>query len=219
MRRSRRGRDGKKSPLTPGRIVLVVIIAAGIGGIYLVSSNGFGSTASSFPFPCLASEGTAIHIHPYLRIMINAQSVAVPANVGIGNSGTCFEPMHTHDTSGIIHIESSSTSAQYTLEQFFQIWNASYHTVTVNRTQHPIVFNSTDILGFRADASHKIVLLVDGKPSSDYGFLVLNSLAYCSAAPPIPPCYPTAVSDPYYGGQPYSSGTGHTIVVEYTTSG
>jgi hypothetical protein len=167
----------------------------------------------------LGNEGTAIHVHPYLRIMINAQNVAIPANVGIGNSGACFEPMHTHDASGIIHIESPNTSTQYTLSQFFQIWNVTYHTVTVDGTQHPIVFNSTDILGFKADASHKIVLLVDGKPSSDYGSLVLNSLAYCSAATTAPPCFPTAVGDPYYGGQQYSFGTGHTIVIEYTTSG
>lgn len=219
MRRSRRGRDGKKSQFTPGRIVLVVVIAVGIGAIYLFSSQGSGSTLPGFPFPCLGSEGTAIHIHPYLRIMINAQDVPIPADVGIRNSGACFEPMHTHDASGIIHIESPSTNTQYTLKQFFQIWNATYHTVTINGTQHPVVFNSTDILGFNADASHKIVLLVDGKPSTDYGSLVLNSLAYCSAATPIPPCYPTAVGDPYYGGQPYSFGTGHTIVIEYTTSG
>jgi hypothetical protein len=60
MSRSRRGRDGKKSPLTPGRNVLAVIIAAAIGGSYLVSSNGFGSTVSGFPFPCLETR-----VQPY----------------------------------------------------------------------------------------------------------------------------------------------------------
>jgi hypothetical protein len=145
--------------------------------------------------------------------VVNGQNVTVAADIGILNSGTCLEPVHTHDASGIIHIESPNANTQYTLAQFFQIWNATYHTVTVSGIPQPIAFNSTDILGFKADATHKVVLLVDGKPSSEYGSLVLNSLDYCSAATTGPPCSPTAVGDPYYGGQPYPFGTGHAIVI------
>lgn len=62
------------------------------------------------------------------------------------------------------------------------------------------------------------MLLVDGKPSTAFGSLVLNQLDYCSAASTGPPCYPTAVGDPYYNGQPYPYGTGHTIVIEYEST-
>jgi len=147
--------------------------------------------------------------------MINGQTITIPADVGI--SGSCLEPNHTHDASGILHVEAPGTSTQYTLGQFFQIWSATYHTVTVDGVKHPIIFNSTDILGFTADATHKVVLLVDGKPSSEYGALVLISLDYCSAATTGPPCS-TAVGDPAYGGQQYPFGTGHTVVVEYVAS-
>ena len=215
MRRSRR-RGGKK-PLTLGRVLLIVIIGTVVGLTYVVSLYGFGSNVPGFPFNCAGSEGTAIHIHPYLQIAVNGQNVAVPAGVGIARSGTCFEPIHTHDTSGVIHMESPNTSTQYTLSEFFQIWNATYSTVTINGANHPIIFNSTDILGFRADGNHKVVLLVDGIPSSAYGSLVLNSLDYCSASTTGPPCS-TAVGDPFYGGQQYPFGTGHTIVIEYTTT-
>ena len=214
--RRRRARSGKK-PLTLGRALLIVIIATGVGLAYLVSLYG-SSNVPGFPFPCAGSEGTAIHFHPYLQIVINGQNVAVPAGVGIVKSGTCFEPVHTHDESGVIHVESPNTSTQYTLSEFFQIWNATYHAVTINGVNHPIIFNSNDILGFGADANHKVVLLVDGTPSSEYGSLVLNSLDYCSSSTTGPPCSPTAVGTPYYGGQEYPFGTGHTIVIEYTTS-
>src|SRR5439155_4536378 len=110
-------------------------------------------------------------IHPYLSIFINGSNVTIPADIGI-TSG-CDEPLHTHDASGIIHLEASDANTQYTLGDFFQIWQASYGTISFNGTSHPITFNSTDILGFKADATHKIVLLVDGKPSTDYGSLVL----------------------------------------------
>ena len=135
------------------------------------------------------------------------------ANIGLSG---CDEPLHTHDTSGIIHVEAPANT-QYTLAGFFEVWKATYGTLSFNGTSHPITFNSTDILGFRADATHKVVVLVDGKPSTAYDSLV--SLDYCNAATTGPPCSPTAAGDPSYGGQAYPFGTGHTIVIEYVTSG
>ncbi len=211
---SRRSLRRRKRRLTLGRIILIVIIATGAGLAYLVSF-GLSAGQGNFPLPCAASVN--MHVHPYLQIMIEGQSITIPADIGI--SGSCLEPIHTHDASGILHLETPSTSTKYTLGQFFQIWSATYHTVTVNGLAQPIIFNSTDILGFKADATHKVVLLVDGKPSSEYGSLVLNTLDYCSAATTGPPCSPTAVGDPAYGGQQYPYGTGHTIVIEYEVSG
>ena len=129
--------------------------------------------------------------------------------------------MHTHDASGIIHIESPGNTS-YTLSEFFQIWNDTdhfHHSVMINGVSHPIVFSSTDILGFRADSTHRIVLLVDGQPSGEYQSLVLNTLDYCDKARQnVPPCYPTAGGDPAYEGIAYPYGTGHTIVIEYLST-
>jgi thiol-disulfide isomerase/thioredoxin len=175
---------------------------------------------SAFPFQCLSSEGTSIHVHPWLRIVINGQNITVPADVGIrtSGSGSCFEPMHAHDSSGIIHIESPNANTPYALDDFFNIWRASYGSVTINGNPHPIIFTSTNILGFRADSIHKIVVLVDGQPSSEYGSLILNQLDYCSASSASPPCYPTASGNPYWNGQQYPHGTGHTILIEYVNT-
>ena len=197
-----------------GRVLLVLMVAVAVGLGYLTYSYESGSI-SGFPLPC--SSSVNMHVHPYLRIVISGQNVTIPADVGVSSS--CLEPVHTHDASGILHVEAPDPSTDYTLGNFFQIWSSTYHTVTIDGTQHPIVFNSTDILGFKADATHKVVLLVDGKPSSEYNFLVLNTLDYCSAATTGPPCSPTAVGDPAYGGQQYPYGTGHTIVIEYEASG
>src|SRR5439155_12515816 len=122
--RRRRARSGKKR-LTLGRALLIVIIATGVGLAYLVSLYGSGSNVPGLPFPC-GSEGTVMHIRPYLQIVISGQNVAVPTGVGILRSGACFEPIHTHDTAGVIHVESTNTSTPYTLSEFFQIWNVTY---------------------------------------------------------------------------------------------
>jgi hypothetical protein len=191
---------------------VIIATVVGLGSlVYYAESVASGG----FPLPCATS--VSMHVHPYLQIIINGQNVTIPADVGISSS--CLEPIHTHDASGILHLETPGTSTNYTLGQFFQIWSATDHTVAVDGQARPIVFNSTDILGFKADATHKVVLLVDGKPSSEYASLVLNTLDYCSAATTGPPCSPTAVGDPAYGGQPYPYGTGHTIVIEYEASG
>ncbi len=223
------------SYIIPVVVIIIVITALFVYSYTLPKTSALSGPFGAYPFQCIGAEGTVMHIHPYLRIVINGQNITVPAAIGIVNpqnesvtvsgtqqekvavSGSCFEPMHTHDASGIIHIESPDSTTQYTLGDFFQIWNSTYGSISINGTSRPIVFNSTDIMGFQADATHKVVLLVDGIPSTGYGSLTLNTLAYCSAASVTPPCYPTAEGDPAYpGGYPY--GTGHTLEIEYVTN-
>ncbi len=165
---------GKKNRLTLGKALIIVILATVIGMGYVVAEYGFPSTPAGLPYPCSGSGSVALHVHPVLRIVISGQSVTIPADIGF--LGSCLEPVHTHDTSGTIHVESPNRSTQYTLGAFFQIWEVTYHTTNLGGASHPIVFNSTDILGFKADSGHKVVMLIDGVPSSEYGALVLNSL-------------------------------------------
>lgn len=130
--------------------------------------------------------------------------------------------MHTHDSSGLIHIESPDRT-NYTLGKFFETWNDTYHTINFGGAFRPIVFSSTNILGYTSDQTHRVLLLVDGKNSTAYDSLVLNQYDYCSStmAAHSSPCYPTDITaqgligDPYYGGQTYPYSTAHTIVISY----
>jgi hypothetical protein len=216
--RSRVAKSGRRRVrwITIAGVALVLIIGFGFLANYGLNSQQAGKFGK-FPFPCTGSTPLVIHIHPYLQIFINNQSVTIPADIGL--TSTCTEPMHTHDSSGIIHVE-SPTNTTYTLGDFFQIWKDTYGTVQFNGTQHPVVFNSTDILGYKADSSHQLLLLVDGVPSSQYGSLVLNTLDYCDAnnsVSPNSPCYATAQGAPYWFGENYPYGTGHTIEILYET--
>lgn len=71
--------------------------------------------------PRLQMEGDVLHIHQHLDLYVNGRHLAVPALVGIDERQRYLDPIHTHDASGIIHIESPSNSA-YTLGQFFAVW-------------------------------------------------------------------------------------------------
>ena len=71
--------------------------------------------------PALKSEGQTLHIHQHLRITVQGQPAAVPAGIGINEFAGFIASIHTHDTTGVIHIE-SPTVQPFTLGQFFDVW-------------------------------------------------------------------------------------------------
>jgi hypothetical protein len=69
----------------------------------------------------LTAEGQALHIHQHLDLFANGRHVTVPANIGIDSSGKFLAALHTHDNSGIMHVESPVVTS-FTLGQFFGVW-------------------------------------------------------------------------------------------------
>lgn len=67
-----------------------------------------------------AGEGTAVHFHVHLDILVNGSPVAVPADLGIGS--TSLAELHTHDATGVLHIEAPA-SGRFVLGQLFDEWN------------------------------------------------------------------------------------------------
>jgi hypothetical protein len=70
---------------------------------------------------CDPLEGTVFHIHAHLDVIVNGKSVEVPSGIGI-KPNECLYWLHTHNTSGVIHIE-SPTQTKFTLLQFIQVWD------------------------------------------------------------------------------------------------
>jgi hypothetical protein len=73
-----------------------------------------------------------MHIHPQLSVKDDGNPIIVPENVGIdktlwkdhsldkyGMQG--MSPLHTHDGTGTIHVE-SSINRDYTLGEFLDVW-------------------------------------------------------------------------------------------------
>lgn len=68
----------------------------------------------------LTSEGAVVHIHQHLDVFVNGKKEPVPAQIGIYDDQFLTE-LHTHDTSGIIHVESPSKQT-FDLGQLFGVW-------------------------------------------------------------------------------------------------
>jgi hypothetical protein len=95
------------------------------------------------------SSDTAFHIHALLRIFINGKPVPVPAQIGIDPQGRFLAPLHTHDATGIVHIE-SQRPFPFTLGQFFTIWG--------------VWFTDTRIGGYANHGAQRLRVFVNGRP-------------------------------------------------------
>jgi hypothetical protein len=89
-------------------------------GVYFSESQP-SSTHVIQGVQCDPTEGTVFHIHAHLDVIVDGKSVIVPAGIGI-KPNECLYWLHTHNTSGVIHIESPQQMT-FTLGQFIQVWD------------------------------------------------------------------------------------------------
>ena len=82
------------------------------------------AAARNAGLPMLSSEGMVEHIHVHLDVLVDGQVIPVPANIGIDAVRRGISPLHTHDDSGVIHIE-SPVKRQFSLGEFFTEWGVS----------------------------------------------------------------------------------------------
>ena len=85
----------------------------------------------------LGQEGAAVHIHAHLDVYVGGKHVTVPALVGIDVVNQFITELHTHDTSGVLHIESPSVRT-FTLGQFFGEWGVRLSGSSVGRYRGPV---------------------------------------------------------------------------------
>jgi hypothetical protein len=70
--------------------------------------------------PVATSGCACVHYHLHLDIFVNGRSEPVAASIA-REDGTTFSPVHTHASSGMIHIEASHTQ-RFTLGMLFTEW-------------------------------------------------------------------------------------------------
>lgn len=70
----------------------------------------------------LPQEAVTTHYHSHLDIFVNGRKVTVPALIGINQGAGYITELHTHDTRGVIHVESPKENDHFTLGQFVAEW-------------------------------------------------------------------------------------------------
>nr|WP_237694834.1 hypothetical protein [Streptomyces sp. SID5468] len=111
--------------------------------------------------PMLGAEGQVMHIHTHLDVLADGKPVTVPAFIGIDEQEQRISPLHTHDTSGVIHIESPVKST-FTLGQFMTEWD--------------VALSADHIGGLKAGGGKELRAYVNGKQvKGDPAAIVLNA--------------------------------------------
>lgn len=131
-------------------------------------NNGVGALTGRLKLldlNALGAEGTVLHTHSHLDLYVNGKHVVLPALIGI-NDNTYITEVHTHDATGVIHIE-SPTQRTFTLGQLFGEWGVKLTASCVANYCGHLKFwvNGTQISGdpaaldFRA---HQEIVIAQG---------------------------------------------------------
>ena len=118
----------------------------------------------------LGAEGEVVHIHQHLDIFVNGKHETVPALIGIYD-GQFLTQLHTHDKSGIMHVE-SPTKRTFDLGEFFGVWGVRLTNRCVGGYCKPQTPWRTYVNGapYAGDPSklvlikHQEIAIVVGKP-------------------------------------------------------
>jgi len=131
------------------------------GGHGPLGSNVDGITCDA----SMADSG--YHVHFFIGLYVNGQQIAVPDGVGMsepsgeatfnnvpnqteyvypspGSTQGCYYGMHTHDPSGVVHVEVPNpnnvpiTQSMTTLGQFLDIWGQSIDLVHFGQYNGPV---------------------------------------------------------------------------------
>jgi hypothetical protein len=99
----------------------------------------------------LKAEQLEVHYHVHLDVFADGRKVEVPAGIGFvvrNGKATGITVLHTHDTSGIVHVESAKPKP-FTLGQAFTEWG--------------VALSATQVGGLQADATHELQVYVNGR--------------------------------------------------------
>ena len=126
----------------------LLALAAFLCSTSILSSYCKNEVTAQYPvidgIKCDKAEHFNFHYHAHLSIFLNGSSYLVPGGIGI-KPPDCIYWLHTHDDSGIIHIESPQNNT-FNLGQFFDIWGQK--------------LNDTQLFRFKVDNSSSRSLTV-----------------------------------------------------------
>jgi hypothetical protein len=99
------------------------------------------------------------HIHAMVHIYVNGLLSPLPANIGLDSAKGLESSLHTHDSTGIIHMEAPHPY-RYTLGDFFSVWGVKLGPAQVG-----------GLSGYGGDHLH---FYLNGRPLRDPAALVLQ---------------------------------------------
>jgi len=130
-REEERRHAARRKRITIFSIIGVVALAVA-GLVYLVVAQSQTPANAAYSvvdnISCQSTEQGGTHIHAHVTMYVNGTKTPIPANVGIAPDSSCLYWLHTHDDSGVIHIEAPE-GVSATFGNFLDIWGQRFQQV------------------------------------------------------------------------------------------
>jgi hypothetical protein len=193
-----------------GIVVGSLLVAGGIAAIVLVNVNKkppplpgmmTNQATAANPWPANSQEALVrankiglppvgqefFHHHDLLKIYVHGDNIPVPALIGLTANGGAS--MHTHDESGIMHLETDNPY-NFKLGQFFDVWG--------------LRFDNSCIGGYCSSGPNKLRVYVNGNlevnsnvraiPLGQHELVLVTYGTSAQLPNPIPKTYPNNIS-------------------------
>jgi hypothetical protein len=137
-----RAKKRRKANLITAAVLFVVVGAAITAAVLTVTHKdstlpGLSSSNAPWPaetgrlsrrlsvldLPAFREDAQSFHNHVHLDVFVNGKATEVPGN--IGNGPGFLASIHTHDATGLIHIE-AERHAVFTLGDIFDVWGVRF---------------------------------------------------------------------------------------------
>lgn len=137
---------------------LVAVVAIFVSAIFILHA----APQEIDGIQCNQMEQAVFHIHAHLDIIINGQKHTIPSQIGIMDD-RCLYWLHTHDSSGIIHIEAPQQET-FTLGQFMDVWNST-KGITLPNDEPKVFVNGQEVTSSYRDVkllAHDEIVIIYG---------------------------------------------------------
>src|SRR3954449_5991959 len=103
-----------------------------------------------------------VHHHALLHIYNDGRLVELVPNIGIDRANGAYSSIHTHDNTGIVHME-SERPFKFTLGAFFAVWGVRFGDKSLGNLEN--------------DGPNQVRVYVNGKPVTDPVHYVMRDQA------------------------------------------
>mgnify|MGYP001608493623 CR=1 FL=1 len=142
--------NNKRTPIIVGGFLAAVLIALFAWPKINNPNRSLIAAFNAAGIDCMGGHARATqHFHPHLTISVDGLTESIPASVGLLNN--CMAEIHTHDSTGTLHVESPDGNKVFYLKNFFNVAGKPFER-----------------------EGYTVSMTVDGQPNSELGNLILR---------------------------------------------
>jgi hypothetical protein len=142
-------------------------------GTWPINYTDLPGVAQALGLPGFAE--TVEHYHVHIRLLVNdgkSRTVPIPENIGLDAPNQTFLAIHTHDASGVIHIEADQKGYRSDLQNVFDIWGVRFNAQCIGGYCGGVKMWVNGVestkLGAYVLQPHDAITIVEGAPPAGF---------------------------------------------------